>query len=50
MIIWIKEITDIVNQRKKKGLETKCEISDLIRAKVMFETVDHLKDAIEALD
>jgi hypothetical protein len=50
MSVWIKEITDIVVQRKKKNIETVCEVSDLLRAKIMFETVDHLRDAIEAVD
>lgn len=50
MNVWIKEITDIVVQRKRKYIETKCEVSDLLRAKIMYDTVDHLRDAIEAVD
>jgi len=35
---------------KKNKSETKCEISDFLRAKLMYESVDHLKKAIIAVD
>lgn len=50
MEVWTKEITDIVKDRKDKQIETKCEVSDLLRAKVMFDSLDHLKKAIAAVD
>lgn len=31
-------------------IETKCEVSDLLRAKIMYESLDHLKKAVSALD
>ena len=36
---WTLSITEIVKKRKEKKEETKCEVSDLLRAKVMFESV-----------
>jgi hypothetical protein len=50
MDVWIKEITEMVNDRKTKKIETKCEVSDLLRAKIMYTSLDHLKKAINAVD
>ena len=47
---WTGEITEIVRQRKVDQVETKCEVSDLLRAKIMYESVDHLKKAIDGVD
>lgn len=50
MEVWTEEITEIVQQRKKDKVETKCEVSDFLRAKIMFDSVDHLKKAVAAVD
>ena len=50
MSSWTGEITEMVLDRKKKQIPTVCEVSDLLRAKVMFESVDHLRKAIAAID
>ena len=39
MEVWTKEITLILNEREKKKLETVCEISDLLRGKIMYNRV-----------
>ena len=31
-------------------METKFEVSDLLRAKIMFDSIDHLKKAIDGVD
>lgn len=36
MTIWTEEITELVKKRKENGIETKCELSDLLRAKIMY--------------
>ena len=46
----MKEISLIVKERKNKKIETKFEVSDLLRAKIMFTSVDDLKKAIDAVD
>ena len=50
MKTWTSEITNIVQERKKDKIETKFEVSDLLRAKVMFKSLDYLKMAVEAVD
>lgn len=35
-----------MQKRKEEKKKTVCEVSDLLRAKVMFDSVDHLKKAI----
>lgn len=47
---WTEEITKIVKERKKNKIETRCEVSDFLRAKVMYNSFDHLKKAIDAVD
>ena len=47
---WTKEITEIVRARKKAQKETKFEVSDLLRGKIMFESLDHIKKAVEKVD
>ena len=36
METWTAEITQILTARKQQKVQTKCEISDLLRGKVMF--------------
>ena len=48
--VWTKEITIILQERKEKKIETTCAISDLLRGKIMFNTVDDLAKAIHACD
>ena len=50
MDVWTKEITDILRERSEKQIETTCTISDLLRGKIMFNTVDDLAKAIDACD
>lgn len=50
MSTWTQEITEIVKKRKADKHETKCEVSDLLRAKLMFNSLDHLKKAVDAVD
>lgn len=50
MSSWTGEITEMVLDRKQKQIPTVCEVSDLLRAKVMFESVDHVRKAIAAID
>lgn len=50
METWTSEITEIVKDRKEKKIKTVCELSDLLRAKIMFESVDFLKKAVTAVD
>lgn len=47
---WTSEITQIVSQRKKEKIETKFEVSDLLRAKIMYKSIDHIKKSVSALD
>lgn len=47
---WTKQISSIVAERKHKKIQTTFEVSDLLRAKIMFDTVDHLKKAIDGVD
>jgi hypothetical protein len=42
MDVWTKEITLILQDRAKNKTETTCGISDLLRGKIMFETVEDL--------
>jgi hypothetical protein len=50
MDVWTKEITSILQDRAKNKTETTCGISDLLRGKIMFETVEDLAKAIDACD
>ena len=50
MEVWTKEITGILQERSKKQIETTCAISDLLRGKVMFNSVEDLANAIDACD
>jgi hypothetical protein len=50
MEVWTKEITEILVERGKKQIETTCAISDLLRGKIMFDTVEDLGKAVEACD
>lgn len=50
MEVWTKEITNILQERSKKQIETTCTISDLLRGKIMFNNVEDLGKAIEACD
>lgn len=47
---WTSEITAIVKDRKEKGIPTFCELSDLLRAKIMFDSTVNLKKALNAAD
>jgi|JI9StandDraft_1071089.scaffolds.fasta_scaffold1298817_1 hypothetical protein len=40
----------IVIDRKEKKAKTECFVSDLLRAKVMYDSVDHIRKAMIALD
>lgn len=46
MDVWTKEITLILEERTKNQTETTCGISDLVRGKIMFNSVDDLAKAI----
>lgn len=46
MDVWTKEITLILEERTKNQTETTCGISDLIRGKIMFNSVDDLAKAL----
>jgi threonine dehydrogenase-like Zn-dependent dehydrogenase len=50
MDVWTKEITLILQDRAKNKTETTCAISDLLRGKIMFESVEDLAKAIDACD
>lgn len=50
MDVWTKEITLILQQREKNKLETTCTISDLLRGKLMFNTVEDVAKAVDACD
>lgn len=50
MEVWTKEITSILQERSKNQVETTCAISDLLRGKIMFNTVEDLAKAIDACD
>jgi hypothetical protein len=50
MEVWTKEITIILAERQAKQVETTCGISDLVRGKIMFNSVDDLAKAIDACD
>jgi hypothetical protein len=39
-----------VQERKKQNVETKCEVSDLLRAKIMYTSLDHLKKAVSVVN
>jgi hypothetical protein len=50
MDVWTKEITLILKEREKNKEETACGISDLLRGKLMFNTVEDLAKAVDACD
>lgn len=50
METWTKEITKILTKRREEKKKTVCEVSDLLRAKVMFDSLDHLKKAISIVN
>jgi hypothetical protein len=50
MDVWTNEITLILQERSKSQTETTCGISDLLRGKIMFNTVEDLAKAIDACD
>jgi S-ribosylhomocysteine lyase LuxS involved in autoinducer biosynthesis len=37
-------------ERGKQQVETTCEISDLLRGKIMFDSIDDLAKAVDACD
>lgn len=50
MEVWTQEITNILQERSNKQIETTCTISDFLRGKIMFDNVDDLAKAIDACD
>jgi hypothetical protein len=50
MDVWTNEITLILKEREQAKVETTCGISDLLRGKVMFNSVEDLAKAIDACD
>ncbi len=46
MEVWTKEITEILVERGKEQIETTCAISDLVRGKIMFNSIEDLAKAI----
>ncbi len=50
MDTWTSQITNIVVERKKQKKETQFGITDLLRAKIMFENTDNIKKALTLLD
>jgi hypothetical protein len=50
MDVWTKEITLILKEREKNKIETTCSISDLLRGKLMFDTLEDLGKAVKACD
>jgi hypothetical protein len=50
MDVWTYEITRILQVRARNKTETTCGISDLLRGKLMFNTVEDLAKAIDACD
>lgn len=50
MEVWTKEVTIILQERFKNELETKCDIGDLIRANIMFESLVDFEKGVEACD
>ena len=40
----------MVKKRKEDQIETKFEVSDLLRAKIMYDSVDKLKRAVLGVD
>ena len=50
MDTWTSELTAMVQARKRNQVETKFEISDLLRGKLLFTSVDKIKMAVKAID
>ena len=50
MDVWTKEITLILQQREKNKVDTTCTISDLLRGKLMFNSVGDIAKAVDACD
>ncbi len=50
MDTWTSEISSIVKERKIQKKETQFGITDLLRAKIMFENTDNLKKALTLID
>ena len=46
----MSEITDILLKRKAEKVETKGDIGDLVRGKILFESIDHIKRALSVAD
>jgi hypothetical protein len=50
MEAWVNQINEILVSRKRNSIETICQLSDMIKATIQFNSLDHLKKAIQALD
>ena len=50
MDVWTQEITLILKERTANKVETTCAISDLVRGKIMFDSIEDLRKAIDACD
>ena len=45
MNTWIDHINSILKYRKANGIKTECYITDLVRGKCMFDSVQSIKKA-----
>lgn len=50
MEAWVNQINEVLNYRKRNSIETICQLTDLIQATIRFNSLDHLKKGIQALD
>ncbi len=50
MSVWNEEITEILKMRNSKKIETKFSISDLLRAKCLYTSVDDIIKAVRVVD
>ena len=50
MSTYTEEITAILKKRREENTETKFAISDLLRAKVMFNSLDKLRKALSVFE
>lgn len=47
---WASQVTEILIRRKEEKVETKCQVGDLVKGKIIFECADHLRKALTVAD
>ena len=48
--MWSGQITEILHKRKQNKKEVQCPIGNLLKGKILFECIDHIKKALSNVD